>query len=147
MPQNCFVPYCSKKLYKEVGKKISFHKYPKDTWIKAIQREVGCHFQITNNTHVCLTKTLSHNCAVNHLQLKENLQNLDITLEKATSSAVVDEDRITACKEEITQLKLRNEELQENLHVEREKSFALKATVTYQNNARITKGIFFTQPI
>ena len=54
-------------------------------------------------------------------------------MEEATSSAVVDEDRITAHEEEITQLKLRNEELQENLRVEREKSLALKATVAYQN--------------
>ena len=54
-------------------------------------------------------------------------------MEEATSSAVVDEDRITAHEEEITQLKLRNEELQENLLVEREKSLALKATVAYQN--------------
>ena len=59
--------------------------------------------------------------------------------EEPTSSAVVDEDRITAPEEEITRVKLRNEELQENLCVEREKSLALKATVTYQNNARITK--------
>ena len=67
----------------------------------------------------------------------------DITFEEVTSSPVFDEDRITAHQEEITQLKFRNEELQENLHVERENSLVLKATVAYQNNARIMKGNLF----
>ena len=172
MPQNCCVTHCSKKLHEEDGKKISFHKFPKekaskDAWIKAIQRDVGRHFQITDNTRVCsrhFKNSDFNNTRAGRRKLRVATVPLifswksaspvkrkppkprhievctgnasrekDITLEEATSSAVVDEDRIIAHEEEITQLKLRNEELQENLRVEREKSLALKATVAYQN--------------
>ena len=57
MPQNCCVPNCTKKLYQEKGKKISFHKFPNDkkiltAWIRAIRRDVGRHFKITEHTGV-----------------------------------------------------------------------------------------------
>ena len=30
MPKNCCVPHCTKKVYVEEGKKISFHRFPKE---------------------------------------------------------------------------------------------------------------------
>ena len=58
MPQNCCVPSCTKNLYQEKGKKTSFHKFPNDkkvstAWIRAIRRDVGRHFKITEHTRVC----------------------------------------------------------------------------------------------
>ena len=46
MPQNCCVPGCKKKVCKEDGVKISFHKFPEDRelfrkWIVTIRRDVG----------------------------------------------------------------------------------------------------------
>ena len=58
MPQNCSVPYCTKKVYEENGVKISFHKFPDDEgvfrqWIVAIRRDIGVNFQVTQNSRVC----------------------------------------------------------------------------------------------
>ena len=58
MPKNCCVPHCTKKVYVEEGKKISFHRFPKeknllDLWIRAIRRDIGSYFQINKNTSVC----------------------------------------------------------------------------------------------
>ena len=30
MPQNCYVPHCTKKFYRDGGNKISFHKFPRE---------------------------------------------------------------------------------------------------------------------
>ena len=45
MVQNCHVPLCTKRTYREDGMKISFHKFPsdkssRDEWIRAIRRDV-----------------------------------------------------------------------------------------------------------
>ena len=58
MPQNCCVPKCTTKVYREGNLKISFHKFPKNkdllaAWIQAIRRDVGRHFTITSHTRVC----------------------------------------------------------------------------------------------
>ena len=58
MPKNCCVPKCTKKGYIEEGKKISYFKFPQekhlfDEWIRAICRDVGRHFKVTENTRVC----------------------------------------------------------------------------------------------
>ena len=58
MPQNCSVPYYTKKVYEETGVKISFHKFPDDEgvfrqWIVAIRRDIGVNFQVTQNSRVC----------------------------------------------------------------------------------------------
>lgn len=58
MPQNCCVPLCTKKVYQEGGEKISFHKFPREPsvqreWLRAIRRDVGRHFTITEHTRVC----------------------------------------------------------------------------------------------
>ena len=58
MPQNCSLPCCSKKVYKENGAKISFHKFPEDEsvfkqWIVAIRRDIAANFQVTKNSRVC----------------------------------------------------------------------------------------------
>ena len=49
MPQNCSVPCCTKKVYEENGKKISFHNFPDNEgvfrqWIVAIRRDSGGKF-------------------------------------------------------------------------------------------------------
>lgn len=59
MPQNCCVPHCTKKVYKEDGIKISFHKFPENRdlfmkWVIAIRRDEGKHFKVTEHTRVCL---------------------------------------------------------------------------------------------
>ena len=58
MPQNCSVPYCTKKVYEENGVKISFHKFPDDEGvfrqlIVAIRRDIGVNVQVTQNSRVC----------------------------------------------------------------------------------------------
>lgn len=58
MPQNCCVPKCTKKVYREEDLKISFHKFPKKkdllaAWIQAIRRDIGRKFTITSHTRVC----------------------------------------------------------------------------------------------
>lgn len=58
MPQNCCVPHCTKKLYRDGGNKISFHKFPRELtvkreWIRAIRRDVGRDFTINEHTRVC----------------------------------------------------------------------------------------------
>ena len=58
MPQNCSVPYCTKKVYEENSVKISFHKFPDDEavfrqWIVAMRRDIGINFQVTQNSRVC----------------------------------------------------------------------------------------------
>ena len=58
MPQNCSVPFCHKKVYRENGNKISYFKFPEDkamadAWVWAIRRDVGRNFQITKNSRVC----------------------------------------------------------------------------------------------
>ena len=58
MPQNCPVPYCTKKVYEENGVKISFRKFPDDEgvfrqWVVAIRRDIGVNFRVTQNSRVC----------------------------------------------------------------------------------------------
>ena len=56
--KNCCVPKCTKKGYLEEEKKILYFKFPQekhlfDEWIRAIRRDVGRHFKVTENTRVC----------------------------------------------------------------------------------------------
>ena len=58
MAQNCCVPLCTKKTYRENEMKISFHKFPsnkssRDERIRTIRRDVGRYFSTTKNTRVC----------------------------------------------------------------------------------------------
>lgn len=59
MPTHWCVPLCTRKGSRsESGEKISFFRFPLDNdlkkqWIHAIRRDVGKHFNMTNETRVC----------------------------------------------------------------------------------------------
>ena len=85
MLKNCRVPHCTshctKKVYVEEGKKISFHRFPKeknllDLWIRAIRRDIGPYFQINKNTSVCSR----------HFKLEETLSGRRILCDSAVPS-------------------------------------------------------------
>ncbi|KAI2666925.1 THAP domain-containing protein 2 [Labeo rohita] len=67
----CCVPGCTSYQHKDSDKKLSFHRFPSDPkacreWIVKIRRDIGPHFQITDNTRVC-SKHFTQDCIVRSL--------------------------------------------------------------------------------
>ncbi|XP_056313980.1 uncharacterized protein LOC130229290 [Danio aesculapii] len=64
----CCVPGCVSYQRREDDKMLSFHRFPSDpkvrsVWIAKIKRDIGPHFQITDNTRVC-SKHFTQDCIV-----------------------------------------------------------------------------------
>ncbi|XP_063041484.1 THAP domain-containing protein 1 B-like [Engraulis encrasicolus] len=58
MSSYCCVPGCKSYKKNETGRNKSFHRFPvshhtRRAWIAKIKRDIGPHFQITENTRVC----------------------------------------------------------------------------------------------
>ena len=65
MPMHCCMPLCTKKGYheEEIGEKVSYFKFPNEEglrklWIRAIRRDEGKNFHISNTTKLNLLTTL-----------------------------------------------------------------------------------------